>query len=219
MTATNPLDARRSTRMRSHGAARRRRAAAALGHEVDRGRARRGRRRTCCELFISVFGPAVALGDRRSATRLAGREPAEDEIEPLSRAIYERAQAARRRSPTSAPMAQLQALARGLVAFFADYDLLLTPALAERPLPIGECNGLGEDPLARPRRAPASSRPTRRCSTSPASPRSRCRSASARDGLPTGVQIVGKPLDEDVLLQVAAQMEAAHPWAHQRPSM
>jgi amidase len=38
------------------------------------------------------------------------------------------------------------------------------------------------------------------------------------DGLPTGVQIVGKPLNEDVLLQVAAQMEAAHPWAHQRPS-
>ncbi len=35
------------------------------------------------------------------------------------------------------------------------------------------------------------------------------------DGLPTGVQIVGKPLNEDTLLQVAAQMEAAHPWAHQ----
>ena len=39
------------------------------------------------------------------------------------------------------------------------------------------------------------------------------------DGLPTGVQIVGRPLNEDVLLQVAAQMEAAHPWAHQRPSI
>ena len=38
------------------------------------------------------------------------------------------------------------------------------------------------------------------------------------DGLPTGVQIVGKPLYEDALLQVAAQLEAAHPWAHHRPS-
>ena len=37
------------------------------------------------------------------------------------------------------------------------------------------------------------------------------------DGLPTDVQIVGKPLNEDRLLQVALQMEAAHPWAHQRP--
>jgi amidase len=38
------------------------------------------------------------------------------------------------------------------------------------------------------------------------------------DGLPTGVQIVGKPLNEDRLLQVALQMESAHPWAHQRPA-
>jgi len=37
------------------------------------------------------------------------------------------------------------------------------------------------------------------------------------DHLPTSVQIVGKPLGEDTLLQVAAQMEAARPWAHRRP--
>ena len=37
------------------------------------------------------------------------------------------------------------------------------------------------------------------------------------DGLPTGVQLVGKPLGEDTLLQVAAQMEAARPWAHAQP--
>ena len=45
-------------------------------------------------------------------------------------------------------IAQLQALARGLVAFWADYDVLITPALGERPLPIGECHGMGADPLA-----------------------------------------------------------------------
>ena len=37
------------------------------------------------------------------------------------------------------------------------------------------------------------------------------------DNLPTNVQIAGKPLGEDTLLQVAAQIEAARPWAHQRP--
>ena len=37
------------------------------------------------------------------------------------------------------------------------------------------------------------------------------------DGLPTGVQLAGKPLCEDTLLQLAAQLEAAHPWAHLRP--
>ena len=40
------------------------------------------------------------------------------------------------------------------------------------------------------------------------------------DGLPTGVQIVGKlTLGEDTLLQLAAQIEAAHPWIHQRPDV
>jgi len=33
------------------------------------------------------------------------------------------------------------------------------------------------------------------------------------------VQIVGKPLNEELLLQLAAQMESAHPWAHQRPPL
>ena len=46
-----------------------------------------------------------------------------------------------------------QAVARAIVAFFADYDLLLTPVLASRPLPIGELHGCGEDPLADLRRS------------------------------------------------------------------
>jgi amidase len=37
------------------------------------------------------------------------------------------------------------------------------------------------------------------------------------DNLPTSVQLVGKPLGEDTLLQVASQMESARPWAQHRP--
>src|SRR4051794_5830356 len=38
------------------------------------------------DIFINVFGPAIALGID-SGVRLRGREPGEDEIEPLSRAL------------------------------------------------------------------------------------------------------------------------------------
>src|SRR3954464_1616205 len=97
-------------------------------------------------LFPGAFGPAIALQITYGGL-LAGRPPEDDEIEPLSRALGDVAN-----GMTSveylACVAQLQALARGVVAFFAEYDVLLTPALAERPLPIGECNGLGEDPMA-----------------------------------------------------------------------
>ncbi|SOJ56575.1 Putative amidase AmiB2 [Mycobacterium simulans] len=37
------------------------------------------------------------------------------------------------------------------------------------------------------------------------------------DGLPMSVQLVGRPYDEATLLSLAAQIEAARPWAHRRP--
>ena len=37
------------------------------------------------------------------------------------------------------------------------------------------------------------------------------------DGLPIGVQLVAAYGREDVLIRVAAQLEAAHPWADRHP--
>jgi len=37
------------------------------------------------------------------------------------------------------------------------------------------------------------------------------------DGVPTSVQLVGRPYDEATLLSLSAQIEAARPWAHRRP--
>jgi amidase len=39
------------------------------------------------------------------------------------------------------------------------------------------------------------------------------------DGLPVGIQLVAAYGREDMLLRVAAQLEAAQPWAHRRPSV
>ena len=36
-------------------------------------------------------------------------------------------------------------------------------------------------------------------------------------GLPTSIQLVGRPFDEATLLSLAAQIEQARPWAHRRP--
>jgi amidase len=38
------------------------------------------------------------------------------------------------------------------------------------------------------------------------------------DGLPLSVQLVGRPGDEALLYSLAAQIEAARPWAHERPA-
>jgi amidase len=168
------------------------------------------------EIFIQAYGPGVALGINHGVL-LAGRDPSEDEIEPLSHAILAQARA----TPSVAylgAVAQLQALARGIVAFFADYDVLLTPALAERPLKIGECNGLGEHPLEDLARSGRFT-PFTSLFNVTGQPAITIPVGFGPDGLPTSVQIVGKPLCEDTLLQLAAQVETAQPWAHQRPDL
>jgi amidase len=170
--------------------------------------------RDALELFLRTFGPHVSLGITYGEL-LAGRPPEDDEIEPLSRAVVELA----RETPSVgylAAVAQLQAMARAIVAFFAGYDLLLTPALAERPLPVGECNGLGERPLEDLDRS-ARFTPYTSVFNVTGQPAVCLPVGFGEDGLPTAVQLVGRPLSEDTLLQVATQVEAARPWAHQRP--
>jgi amidase len=39
------------------------------------------------------------------------------------------------------------------------------------------------------------------------------------DGLPVGVQVVGRPMEEAIVLRVSAQLERARPWAHRHPEV
>ena len=212
MTAANPLDVDVDPECvrGMHQAAE---LLAALGHEVEEtAPAMPGP--DALRLFISAFGPAVSLGISYGEL-LAQRPPEDDEIEPLSRAIHAQSQRLTSVGYLGA-VAQLQAVARGLVAFFAGYDLLLTPALAERPLAIGDCDGLGENPMADLARSGRFT-PFTSLFNITGQPAMTVPIGFGEDNLPTSVQIVGKPLGEDTLLQVAAQMETARPWAHQRP--
>jgi amidase len=166
------------------------------------------------DIFLQVFGPGIALGIGLGE-RLAGRPPDEDEIEPLSRALLEHARALPATGYLTA-LAQLQLLARGTVAFFADYDVLLTPVLAVRPLPIGELHGCGDEPLEDLHRSGRFA-PYTALFNITGQPALSLPVGIGEDGLPTAVQLVGHPIGEETLLQVAAQVEAARPWADKRP--
>ena len=115
-------------------------------------------------------------------------------------------------------LAQLQLLARGTVAFFADYDLLLTPVLAHRPLPLGELHGYGDDPADDLLRAGRFA-PYTWLFNLTGQPAIALPAGFGEDGLPSGVQLVGHPLGEETLLQVGGQLEAARPWAAHRPAI
>jgi amidase len=166
--------------------------------------------------FSHVFGPMVALGVAYGE-RLAGRPAEDDEIEPLSRTLWD---LSRNMSSVDylAALTEMQALARGVVAFFAEYDVLLTPALAERPLPIGECNGLGDEPLRDFARS-GDFTPYTALFNVTGQPAISVPAGFGEDGLPTNAHLVAKPLGEDTLLQLAAQLETARPGDGRRPEL
>jgi amidase len=98
--------------------------------------------------------------------------------------------------------------------FFADHDVLLTPTLATPPWPLGMLDTSDPDgyvaavrPLVPFTMAwnatgqPAVSLPLHR----------------TPDGLPVGVQLVGRFGDDAGLLRLSAQLEAAAPWAASLP--
>lgn len=150
--------------------------------------------------------------------RKLGREPEVDEIEPLTRAMWEMS-----RSVTAADyllaVQDAQALGRTIARFFTEVDLWLSPTLAMPPVPIGHITGTIEDPgevmqrfgefigfpawVANATGNPAMSVPLHWNAV----------------GLPIGVHFLARFGDEATLLRLAAQLERAQPWSNRRPRL
>jgi amidase len=141
--------------------------------------------------------------------------PVEDRtlLEPLNRELANAADAT-----SSADYARavgwFQSFARRVVEFWADVDVVLTPALGMLPVEIGWVTE-PEDPWEQYRRAgqftpytplvnvtgqPAASVPW-----------------TLVDGLPAGIQLIGPPAGEALLIRLSSQLEDAYPWAGRHP--
>jgi amidase len=135
-------------------------------------------------------------------------------MEPMSWAIYSMTRKLNAVEGMGAAV-QLQAFARQLVSFLDPYDALLTPALAERPLPLGTLDTAAPDPMSTFTRS-ALFTPFTPVFNATGQPAISLPLLEGEDGLPLGVQIVGRPAGEQALLALAAQLEGARPWAARR---
>jgi amidase len=140
-----------------------------------------------------------------------GKQVTKDDVEPLTWALAEQGWANSAAQFVSA-IGYAQIMARAVLAWWQDYDLLLTPTMAAPPAELGTIGtGHEDNPYAPIERAipyaaftagfnatgqPAISLPLHR----------------THDGVPVGVQLVGPAGSEARLLSLAGQLEAAAPW-------
>jgi amidase len=110
----------------------------------------------------------------------------------------------------------LRSKARDELSSSCVYDAVLTPTLAQPPAKVG---GLRDD------EDPAHDFENQKRFTPFTAPYNMTGQPAISiplywtdDNLPIGVQLVGRPGDEVTLLRLAAQLEAAEPWAYRRPA-
>jgi amidase len=168
------------------------------------------------DLFGDYFAVHVAVGVYFAALAGAGGEPRAADMEPLSWALWRRCQ-----SISSVAFqvlqTQIQARMRAVVGYLEQYDAFLTPALAERPLPLGTIDSAAPDPLSAFTRSGYFT-PFTPLFNATGQPAIALPLFQGEDGLPLGVQIAGRPAGEGTLLALAAQLEQAEPWVGRRAS-
>jgi amidase len=178
---------------------------AELGHEVT-GATPRWRVPGLIDDFISVWqtGPSLYPADPELFT-------------PLNRELAERARAASSADYVAAVF-RLQAAARAIVAFWDLFDVVLTPTLALPPVPIGWQEQGAPGAIGQLERNTAFT-PFTAVANLTGLPAVSLPLHWSGDGLPIGVQAIGPPAGEALLLRLAAQLEEARPWAARRPPL
>lgn len=135
-------------------------------------------------------------------------------LRPLTRWLSERGRA------VSGPefglaIGAMSRFAAGAMTALAPYDAVLTPTLASPPLPVGALRN-DADPAA-DFEAQKAFTPWTSAWNVTGMPAISLPLHWTADGLPVGVMLAARPAEEELLLALSAQVEAAAPWHDRRP--
>ena len=168
--------------------------------------------------FTTVLAASTAYDLRKLAT-IAGRDLTADDVEPVTWAQAELGRAVTADAYLEA-VESLRAWSRRMAEWWepADgaatrdgFDLLLTPTMARPPAPLGEIRGDDADGAIFAATPYAAFTVPFNVTGQPAMSVPLHWSDTGSTVLPIGVQLVAATGREDVLLRVAAQLEAARP--------
>ena len=133
-------------------------------------------------------------------------------LEPLTRWLVERGRAMRARQLAEA-LAWLAGYERRVIRQFAPFDAVLTPALAMTPRPVGWYSEDGERNFDQQ----VEYTPWTSFVNVVGLPAIVLPVYQTAEGLPMGVQLIGRPGGEDVLLAIGAQLERRLRWQRRHP--
>jgi Asp-tRNA(Asn)/Glu-tRNA(Gln) amidotransferase A subunit family amidase len=188
---------------------------AKLGHQVED---------AAFDVDFATLGPATSVlmaanlrasvDDRLS---VLGRELREDDLEPITRSIYESA-GKRSAEDYARGIRRIHAAGRTVDTQLDEYDLILSPTMATPPLPLGAISLSNPDLAAYGRDIMATVAFTQLFNAS-GHPAASIPLFWNTDGLPIGIQMAGGFGDEATLFRVAGQLERERPWFDRTPKL
>jgi len=204
-----------------------------LGHQVDLARPIFGRE-SLIRSYFTIVSSHLAH-EISSAARLNGRQPRFDELEPATWFLL---QVGRSRSAEDLIAARevIFREARTVALFFENYDVLMTPTLAAPPAKVGQfalswweqfgIEALKKVPVPSHRleqlllllaKQTLNASPNTMLFNQTGQPAMSLPLAMSDSGLPIGIQFVGAYGRDDLLFQLAGQVERLASWAERRP--
>jgi len=166
---------------------------------------------TFTTVWVALVGWAIRDWERR-----LGRAPSPEWFEAHTWKMYE-IDAARRPSDLLLAIQDMQKFSREMAPFFDEHDVWLTPTATEPPVPLGYFAADPSDSRRATRRMEDVARFTSVANVT-GQPAITLPLQWTAAGLPVGTQFIGRYGDEATLLRLAAQLEAARPWADRWPS-
>ncbi len=134
-------------------------------------------------------------------------------LQPMNRWLLEQASSA---GNYLQAVTQMQVIARRIVALFDSVDVLVLPTYMHPTIRIGEWANLSPEETLQKVIHWVAPCPPFNASGQPAIA---LPTGFDSNGLPVGIQIVGRPAAEATIIALAAQIEAAKPWSARRPEI
>ena len=166
------------------------------------------------DAFGTVVSTGVTQGVRARAAE-TGAEPSQDILEAMTLLQLDRAKDITSIDYLNA-VDTLHALGRQTAALWDSIDVLVVPTVPHAPAELGTLSGPMETAHIWGPKLMATTAFTALFNAT-GQPGMSLPLHWSEDGLPVGVQIVGRFGDEETLLALAGQLEIAMPWADRRP--